>query len=99
MEAERYGQIPLTKIDRDPLFQVRQHWDPDRDPTLPQLVQSLQDPEGQIHPIVVVARTTPTTFGRTHTLITGHRRLAAASPPPRAPAGPPSWRASCRRVI
>jgi ParB-like chromosome segregation protein Spo0J len=75
---ERYGQIPLTKIDRDPLFQVRQHWDPDRDPTLPALVQSLQDPEGQIHPIVVVARTTATTFGRLFTLIAGHRRLAAA---------------------
>jgi hypothetical protein len=75
---ERYGPIPLTKIDRDPTFQVRQTWHPDRDPTLPALVQSLQDPEGQIHPIVVVARTTPTTFGRLFTLITGHRRLAAA---------------------
>jgi hypothetical protein len=78
MEAERYGQIPLTKIDRDPTFQVRQTWHPDRDPTLPKLVQSLQDPEGQIHPIVVVARTDATTFGRLFTVIAGHRRLAAA---------------------
>jgi ParB-like chromosome segregation protein Spo0J len=75
---ERYAQIPLTKIDRDPAFQVRQQWDPERDPTLPDLVQSLTGPEGLIHPIVVVARTTPTTFGRLFTLITGTRRLAAA---------------------
>jgi hypothetical protein len=75
---EQYGQILLAKIECDPTFQVRQSWDPDRDPTLPALVQSLTGPERQIHPIVVVARTTPTTFGRTYTLITGHRRLAAA---------------------
>jgi hypothetical protein len=31
-----------------------------------------------VHPIVVVALARPTTFGRTYTLITGHRRLAAA---------------------
>jgi hypothetical protein len=75
---EQYGQILLAKIECDPTFQVRQSWDPDRDPTLPALVQSLTGPERQIHPIVVVARATPTTFGRTYTLITGHRRLAAA---------------------
>jgi len=75
---ERYAQIPLTKIDRDPTFQVRQDWHPDRDPTLPALVQSLTGPEGLIHPIVVVALPQPTTFGRLFTLITGHRRLAAA---------------------
>lgn len=74
---EQYGQILLAKIECDPTFQVRQSWDPDHDPTLPALVQSLTGPERQIHPIVVVARTTPTTFGRTYTLITGHRRLAA----------------------
>jgi hypothetical protein len=77
MEAH-YTQILLTKIDRDPAFEVRQAWSPERDPTLPALVQSLTGPEGQIHPIVVVARPTPTTFGRTHTLIVGARRLAAA---------------------
>jgi hypothetical protein len=76
--TEQYGQILLAKIECDPTFQVRQSWDPDRDPTLPALVQSLTGPERQIHPIVVVARATPTTFGRTYTLITGHRRLAAA---------------------
>jgi hypothetical protein len=76
--TEQYGQIPLAKIECDPTFQVRQAWDPDRDPTLQALVQSLRGPERQIHPFVVVARTTPTTFGRTYNLITGHRRLAAA---------------------
>jgi hypothetical protein len=75
---EQYGQILLAKIECDPTFQVRQSWDPDHDPTLPALVQSLTGPERQIHPIVVVARPTPTTFGRTYTLIIGHRRLAAA---------------------
>jgi hypothetical protein len=75
---EQYGHIPLAKIECDPAFQVRQSWDPDRDPALPALVHSLLGPEGLVHPIVVIALAHPTTFGRTYTLITGRRRLAAA---------------------
>jgi hypothetical protein len=70
--------IPLHLIDRDPTYQLRQHWDPATDPTLEALARSLAGPEGLIHPIVVVQRATPTTFGRLFTLITGWRRLAAA---------------------
>jgi hypothetical protein len=70
--------IPLHRIDRDPTYQVRQHWDPATDPTLAALAESLAGPEGLIHPIVVVQRSTPTTFGRTLTLIAGFRRVAAA---------------------
>src|SRR5207244_5280187 len=40
--------------------------------------RSLAGPEALIHPILVVQRPTPTTFGRLYTLITGWRRLAAA---------------------
>jgi hypothetical protein len=70
--------IPLHLIDRDPTYRVRQRWDPATDPTLEALARSLAGPEGLIHPIVVVQRPTPTTFGRLFTLITGWRRLAAA---------------------
>ena len=70
--------IPLHRIDRDPTYQVRQRWDPATDPTLEALARSLAGPEGLMHPIVVVQRATPTTFGRLFTLITGWRRLAAA---------------------
>ena len=71
-------EIPLHLIDRDPTYQVRQRWDPATDPTLDALARSLAGPEGLIHPIIVVQRLTPTTFGRLYTLITGGRRLAAA---------------------
>ena len=70
--------IPLHRIDRDPTYQVRQRWDPATDPSLEALARSLAGPEGLIHPIVVVQRPTPTTFGRLYTLIAGWRRLAAA---------------------
>jgi hypothetical protein len=70
--------IPLHLIDRDPTYQVRQRWDPATDPTLEALARSLAGPEGLIHPLVVVQRPTPTTFGRQFTLIAGSRRLAAA---------------------
>ena len=70
--------IPLHLIDRDPTYQVRLRWDLATDPTLEALARSLAGPEGLIHPIVVVQRPTPTTFGRLFTLITGFRRLAAA---------------------
>jgi hypothetical protein len=70
--------IPLHLIDRDPTYQVRQRWDPATDPALDALAHSLAGPEGLLHPIVVVQRATPTTFGRLYTLITGWRRLAAA---------------------
>ena len=70
--------IPLQHIDRDPTYQVRQRWDPATDATLDALARSLAGPEGLLHPIVVVQRTTPTTFGRLYTLIAGWRRLAAA---------------------
>ncbi len=70
--------IPLQLIDRDPTYQVRQRWDPATDPTLDALARSLAGPEGLMHPLVVVQRATPTTFGRLYTLITGWRRLAAA---------------------
>src|SRR3989442_216865 len=70
--------IPLHLIDRDPTYQVRQRWDPATDPTLETLAGSLAGPEGLLHPIVVVQRATPTTFGRLYTLIAGWRRLAAA---------------------
>jgi len=70
--------IPLHLIDRDPTYQVRQRWDPATDPALDALAHSLAGPEGLLHPIVVVQRPTPTTFGRLYTLITGFRRLAAA---------------------
>ena len=73
-----FRTIPLQLIDRDPAYQVRQHWDPATDPSLDALARSLAGPEGLIHPIVVVQRATPTTFGRLFTLITGARRLAAA---------------------
>ena len=71
-------EIPLHLIDRDPTYQVRQRWDPATDPTLDALARSLAGPEGLIHPIIVVQRPTPTTFGRLYTLVTGGRRLAAA---------------------
>ena len=71
-------EIPLQLIDRDPTYQVRQRWDPATDPTLEALARSLAGPEGLIHPIIVVQRPTPTTFGRLFTLIAGGRRLAAA---------------------
>ena len=71
-------EIPLHLIDRDPIYQMRQHWDPATDPTLAALARSLAGPEGLIHPILVVPRPTPTTFGRLYTLVTGGRRLAAA---------------------
>ena len=70
--------IPLHLIDRDPTYQVRQRWDPTTDPTLDALARSLAGPEGLLHPLIVVQRPTPTTFGRLYTLITGWRRLAAA---------------------
>jgi len=70
--------IPLQRIDRDPTYQVRRRWDPATDPTLDALARSLAGPEGLIHPLIVVQRPTPTTFGRLYTLITGWRRLAAA---------------------
>lgn len=77
--SDRYAPIPLNNIDDDePLFQVRRRWEPQHDPVLPELAASLAGPEGLIHPIVVVARPTPTTFGRLYTLVAGHRRLAAA---------------------
>jgi hypothetical protein len=75
---ETYASIPVTKIAVDPVFQVRQQWDPQHDSTLASLTESLRGPEGLIHPLVVVALATPTTFGRTFTLIAGHRRLIAA---------------------
>jgi hypothetical protein len=71
-------EIPLQLIDRDPTYQVRQRWDPATDPALEALARSLAGPEGLIHPIIVVQRPTPTTFGRLFTLIAGCRRLAAA---------------------
>lgn len=71
--------LPLQLIDRDPTYQVRQRWDPATDPTLDALARSLAGPEGLIHPLVVVQRPTPTTFGRLFTLIAGGRRLAAAA--------------------
>src|SRR5438128_2372152 len=70
--------IPLHLIDRDPTYQVRQRWDPATDPTLDALARSLAGPEGLLHPLIVVQRPTPTTFGRLYSLITGWRRLAAA---------------------
>ncbi len=70
-------QFPCT-IDDDPLFQLRRCWEPHRDASLQELAASLAGPEGLVHPIVVVARATPTTFGRLYTLVTGHRRVAAA---------------------
>jgi hypothetical protein len=70
--------VPLRQIDVHPAFQLRQQWDPQTDLTLPRLAQSLAGPEGLLHPIVVVPLRTSTTFGRTYTLIAGHRRLVAA---------------------
>ena len=70
--------IPLHHIDRDPTYQVRQRWDPATDPTLDALARSLDGPEGLLHPLIVVQRPTPTTFGRRYTLLAGWRRLAAA---------------------
>ncbi len=70
--------IPLHLIDRDPTYQIRQRWDPATDPALAALAGSLAGPEGLLHPLIVVQRPTPTTFGRLYTLIAGWRRLAAA---------------------
>lgn len=74
---EHYTWIPVAKIDLDPAFLVRSEWKPQQDTTLEALAQSLTGIEGLIHPIVVVARARPTTFGRLYTLIVGRRRLAA----------------------
>lgn len=77
--TDHYARIPLHKIDdAEPLFQLRRWWEPARDTALQDLAASLAGPEGLVHPIVVVARTVPTTFGRLYTLVAGHRRLAAA---------------------
>lgn len=70
--------LPVGKIDEDPAFQVRLHWDPRTDRGLEALAASLAGPEGLIHPVIVVPLAQPTTFGRTYALIAGHRRLAAA---------------------
>ena len=74
---EHYTWIPVAKIDLDPAFLVRSAWNPQQDTTLDALAQSLTGIEGPVHPIVVVARARPTTFGRLYTLIAGRRRLAA----------------------
>src|SRR5207244_2774630 len=72
------GLYVVSKIDEDPMFQVRLQWDPATDTGLEGLTASLAGLEGLIHPVVVVRLAQPTTFGRTYTLIAGHRRLAAA---------------------
>jgi len=75
---DQLTSIPVDKLDWHPAFQVRQHWDPQTDPTLADLTASLRGPEGLIHPVLVVPLVASTTFGRTYTLIAGHRRVAAA---------------------
>jgi hypothetical protein len=70
--------IPVSKIDEDPMFQVRLQWEPATDTGLEGLAASLAGLEGLIHPVVVVRLAQPTIFGRLYTLIAGHRRLAAA---------------------
>ena len=71
--------IPLTQIAIHPMLQVRRRWEPEKDTALHQLAESLEGPEGLIHPIVVAPCPDDAVFGsRPWTLVTGRRRLEAA---------------------
>jgi hypothetical protein len=77
--VETLTEIPLTQIALHPMLQIRRRWQPDTDPGLATLMQSLDGPEGLIHPVVVVPCPDTTVFGsRPYTLVAGHRRLEAA---------------------
>lgn len=75
---DRVLAIPIEHIDINPAFATRFHWTPEDDAELPGLAESLDGPEGQIAPIIVVTLPEATTFGRRYTLIAGRRRLEAA---------------------